>query len=107
TIPVPFDGYCIAFNAPHKAAALVYLNFVLSEKVQRMVPDAIGTLPIDLEAWYKEAEIHPETTIDAPWFPLKEEWDYRTWLDKGPFWTRHAGVMFEMMERWEEEVARK
>ena len=107
TIPVPFDGYTIAFNASHKAAALLYLNFVLSEEVQRMAPDAIGTLPVVLDAWYKAAEVNPQVTIDAPWFPLKEEWDYRTWLEKGPFWTRHAGVMFDHMDRWEEEVARK
>ncbi|MBW1971656.1 MAG: hypothetical protein DRG20_07035 [Deltaproteobacteria bacterium] len=107
TIPVPFDGYCVAFNAANKAAALVYLNFVLSEEIQRMVPDAIGTLPVDLNAWYKEAKANPKVTVDAPWFPLKSDWDYRTWIDKGPFWTRHAGVMFEMMKRWEDEVARK
>ncbi|NQS88813.1 extracellular solute-binding protein [Patescibacteria group bacterium] len=107
TIAQPFDGYAITFNSTHKAAALLFINYALSEEIQRKVSGAIGALPTDMNAWYKEAEVNPELTIDAPWWPSKKEWDYRTWIEKGPFWTRGAAVMNKMMEEWEENVARK
>ena len=104
TMPGPFDGVFIPFNAPHKAAALVFINWLLSKKVQALIPQKIGAYPAVTEAW-KDV---PDEVKKQPWWPINEPYkDLVKWRNYGPLWYRHADYMFYMMKKWVDEVARK
>ncbi len=104
TMPGPFDGVFIPFNAPHKAAALVFINWLLSKKVQALIPQKIGAYPAVTEAW-KDV---PDEVKKQPWWPINEPYkDLIKWRNYGPLWYRHADYMFYMMKKWVDEVARK
>ncbi len=104
TMPGPFDGVFIPFNAPHKAAALVFINWLLSNKVQALIPQKIGAYPAVTEAW-KDV---PDEVKKQPWWPINPPYnDLIKWREFGPLWFRHADYMFWMMKTWVDEVARK
>ncbi len=103
TMPGPFDGCFIPFNAPHKAAALVFLNWLLSPKVQALIPQKIGAYPAVTEAW----KLVPDEVKKQPWWPINEPYkDLVKWRKFGPMWYRHADYMFYIMKKWIDEVAR-
>ncbi len=104
TMPGPFDGVFIPFNAPHKAAALVFINWLLSDKIQALIPQKIGAYPAVTEAW----KLVPEDVKKQPWWPINDPYkDLIKWRKYGPLWYRHADYMFWMMKTWIDEVARK
>ncbi len=104
TMPGPFDGVFIPFNAPHKAAALVFINWLLSDKVQALIPQKIGAYPAVTEAW----NLVPDEVKKKPWWPINDPYnDLVKWRSYGPLWYRHADYMFWMMQTWVDEVARK
>lgn len=104
TMPGPFDGVFIPFNAPHKAAALVFINFLLSPEVQKLIPQEIGAYPAVTEAW----KLVPEKVKKQPWWPINPPYnDLVKWRNFGPLWYRHADYMFFIMKKWIDEVARK
>ena len=104
TMPGPFDGVFIPYNAPHKAAALVFINFLLSDEVQALIPQEIGAYPAVTKAW----NLVPDDVKNQPWWPINEPYkDLITWRKFGPLWYRHADYMFYMMQTWVDEVARR
>jgi len=104
TMPGPFDGVFIPFNAPHKAAALVFINWLLSDKVQAMIPEKIGAYPAVTKAW----NLVPQSVKEQPWWPKNPPYNNLTaWRDFGPLWFRNADYMFYIMQQWVNLVARK
>lgn len=95
----PFDGFTIPVNAPHKAAALVFLNFITSIEAQQSVVRQMGSYPAVTAAW----DALPAEVREEPWHP---EQDLRAWRDLGNTGARHGEYMFRMMQDWIEKVAR-
>jgi len=99
-----FDGYAIPYNAPHKYAALVWINFMLSDEVQRRIPQEIGAYPIKTDAMPDTPTFNGINGIGV-WLP--EGIDFKAWRDplrKPELRYRHAEYMFYMMKKWTEEV---
>jgi putative spermidine/putrescine transport system substrate-binding protein len=96
----PSDGFTVPFNAPHKAAALVFMNYLTSIEVQKQVATTMGSYPVVTDAW----EALPEKERTAPYQP---ERDLRRWRDLGTIYARHGKYMYHMMTEWIDRVARK
>lgn len=91
------DGFFIPWNAPHKEAAMVLANYLLSKEVQkRLVIERGGIYPVVKDVW----EEIPEEIKNLPYFVPFEDVTRNLWL-------RHAEYMFEAMKQWTDEVARK
>ncbi|MCL4765677.1 MAG: extracellular solute-binding protein [Hyphomicrobiaceae bacterium] len=96
----PMDGFTIPVNAPNKAAALVFLNYITSVEAQMQVPQVIGAYPVVTEAWDKQTDKEK----NQPYHPVK---DLRAWRDLGKMGARHGEYMFHMMTQWVDKIARK
>lgn len=96
----PSDGFTIPFNAPYKAAALVFLNYLTSIEVQKQVAETMGSYPVVTEAW----DALSDKDKNAPYQP---ERNLRQWRDLGTIYARHGKYMFHMMTEWIDKVARK
>jgi len=91
------DGMFIPWNAPHKYAAMVLINFLISKDVQyRLVTERGGVYPVVKGVWEQVND-----SIKAKWhlIPLKTLEEH--------FLQRHADYMFYAMKKWTDEVARK
>jgi len=99
-----FDGYAIPFNAPHKNAALLWINFMLSKNVQRRIAKEIGAYPILTSAMPKKLKFEGVNGFGI-WFPKNVSFfDWRDPLKRPEIWYRNAEYMFYMMKRWREGV---
>ncbi|MGE0716030.1 MAG: extracellular solute-binding protein [Alphaproteobacteria bacterium] len=96
----PCDGFTIPTNAPHKAAALLFLDYLLSVEAQMEVPRIMASYPVVTEAWEK----FPEKERNQPWHPVQ---NLREWRDLGRMGARHGEYMFQMMTEWVDRIARK
>ncbi len=96
----PADGFTIPVNAPNKAAALLFLDFVTSVEAQVEMVNTLGCYPVTTEAWDRI----PEKERKQPWHPVA---DLRNWRDLGTIGGRHGEYMFHMMTEWVDRVARK
>ncbi len=92
-----FDGLFIPAKAPHKYAAMVLANFLLSKKVQKdLVVKRGGIYPVVKGVW----EEIPESVKNQPYYvPLEE-------VTKN-LWFRHGECMEKAMKLWVDEVVRK
>jgi len=103
-MPEPWDGVFIAFNAPHKAAALLFINYLLEDGVQAFLAAEEGTFPVVPGAW----DLVPPDVKANPAWPVNIPYgDFHKWFYYGPFYFRHAEYMNYMMQKWIEEVAKK
>ncbi|WP_374445727.1 extracellular solute-binding protein [Stella sp.] len=96
----PCDGFTIPTNAPHKAAALLFLDYILSVEAQMEVPRIMASYPVVTEAW----ERLPEKERNEPWHPVQ---NLRQWRDLGRTGARHGEYMFQMMTEWVDRIARR
>ena len=96
----PCDGFTIPMNAPHKAAALLFLDYITSVEAQIEVPRIMASYPVVTEAWEKL----PEKERKEPWHPVQ---DLKNWRDLGKMGARHGEYMFAMMTEWVDRIARK
>jgi len=89
-----FDGVFIPWNAPHKYAALVFINYLLSEEVQyRNVVERGGVYPVVKGVWEKV----PQT--------FKDKWKYLPIEElQSKFLQRHADFMYYAMQQWAVKV---
>lgn len=93
-LPEPYiclsmDGLVMPKNAPNPNAALVYMNFMLSEWYQGRLVE-LGYAPARPDAWIPEIE-------EEAWSVTKEEIETKTTY-------RHPDYMFYMMQKWPDEV---
>jgi putative spermidine/putrescine transport system substrate-binding protein len=95
----PMDGFTIPMNAPHKAAALLFLDHITSVESQIEVPMTIGSYPVVTDAWDQT----PEEEKAQPFHPVQ---DLRGWRDLGTMGARHGEYMFQMMKEWVDRIAR-
>ena len=92
-----FDGLFIPANAPHKEAAMVLANFLLSKEVQKkLVVERGGIYPVVKGVW----EEIPQEVKNQPYYVPIEEVTSR-------FWFRHGECMEQAMKLWVDEVVRK
>jgi putative spermidine/putrescine transport system substrate-binding protein len=96
----PCDGFTIPFNAAHKAAALVFLNYITSPEVQKQMVETVGSLPVVTEAW----DLVSEEEKNMPYHPYKNLFE---WRDLGTIYARHGKYMFHMMTEWIDKVAKR
>ncbi|BBK33213.1 putative spermidine/putrescine transport system substrate-binding protein [Stella humosa] len=96
----PCDGFTIPTNAPHKAAALLFLDYILSVEAQMEVPRIMASYPVVTEAWDRL----PAKERNEPWVPVQ---DLRQWRDLGRTGARHGEYMFQMMTEWVDRIARR
>jgi putative spermidine/putrescine transport system substrate-binding protein len=96
----PCDGFTIPFNAAHKAAALLFLNYLTSPEIQKQIVEMIGSLPVVSEAW----DLAGEKDRNMPYYPNK---NLRAWRDLGTIYARHGKYMYHMMTEWIDKVAKK
>ncbi|MEZ0345644.1 MAG: extracellular solute-binding protein [Infirmifilum sp.] len=103
-MPEPWDGFIIAFNAPHKAAALLYLNWILEPQQQAYISASEGTFPVVAKAW----DLVPADIKALPAWPVNIPYgNFTAWFYYGPFYFRHAQYMNYIMQKWIDEVAKK
>ncbi len=101
-----FDGYAIPFNAPNKFAALLWIDYMLSDEVQRRIPVEIGAYPIKTDAMpskvtWKDPASGKEIDGVGVWLPAGIDFrDWRNPLKKPELRFRHAEYMFDMMKKW-------
>lgn len=96
----PCDGFTITFNSSHKAASLLFLNYLTSIEVQKNVAETAHAWPVVTEAWDHVSE--KEKSLPA--YPDK---DLLKWRDLGTIYARHAKYMFHMMTEWIDKVGKK
>ena len=96
----PSDGFTIPMNAPHKAAALLFLDYITSVEAQIEIPRIMTAYPVVTDAW----EALPEKERAQPWHPVQ---NLRAWRDLGRIGARHGEYMFHMMTEWVDRIARK
>jgi len=94
-----FDGFMIPWYAPHKEAAMLYMNFWLSEETQMKLITDWAVYPLNTEVWKKA----PADIKAQVWWP---EGGLDAMLQR-PLWFRHALYMYDAMSKWTDEVARK
>lgn len=103
-MPEPWDGVIVAYNAPHKAAALLLINFLLEDDIQAFIAAQEGTFPVVPAAW----DLVPPDVKKNPAWPVNIPYgDFKAWFKYGPFYFRHAEYMNYMMQKWIDEVAKK
>ena len=107
-MPPNFDAVAIPFNAPHKHAALLFVNFLLSDEIQRRIPLELGLFPAIAEAYPGSIEIKG-VKARGNWIPeiLDKKEDYIAWRDplKEPeLQYRNGAYMFYIMKNWEGKV---
>ena len=95
----PCDGFTIPFNAPNKAAALLWLDYATSVEVQKTIPTNVQAYPVVTEAW----DALPDEVKNAPYQPTN---DLKNWRDLGTIYARHGKYMFHMMTEWVDKIAR-
>ncbi|MFH1932309.1 MAG: extracellular solute-binding protein [Pseudomonadota bacterium] len=95
----PYDGFTIPFNAAHKAAGLVFLNYITSLEVQKNVGNIIGSLPAVGKAW----DLVSDNNKSLPCYPFKNLMEER---DMKRMYGRHGKYMFYMMTEWVKKVAK-
>ncbi len=92
-----FDGMFIPWNAPNKFAAMVLINYLISEEVQyKLVTERGGIYPVVQGVWEKVPDEIKQKWKMLPIEELEEK-----------FLQRHAEYMFYAMKKWTDEVARK
>jgi putative spermidine/putrescine transport system substrate-binding protein len=103
-MPEPWDGVIVAFNAPHKAAALLFINYLLEDETQAYIAANEGTFPVVPNAWNlvpADVKANPAWPVNIPYGSFEK------WFFYGPFYFRHAEYMNYMMQKWVDEVAKK
>jgi putative spermidine/putrescine transport system substrate-binding protein len=106
--PQPMDGYAIPVNAPNKNAALVWINFMLSEEVQKKLPAEVGFFPVNADAM-PDVVTYKGIKGSGVWLPdnISTREELKAWRDplrEPDFRYRHGLYMFHAMKAWTEAV---
>lgn len=93
------DGLFIPYNAPHKYAAMVLANFLLSNEVQEgIVTQRGGAFPV-VTGVINQPAVQQAMKTEPYWVPFNTV--------TNPLWLRTGLYMDELMKDWTSIIARK
>ena len=96
-----WDGCLIPFNAPHKEAALVFINFFLTDPAQAIMIEDLRAYPINPKTYDEETPMEIKT---QPWRAIRPDvWTLEEFINQA--WIKHAEFIEPMLPLWTEKVA--